>query len=143
MNILIATDLSAESRPVIDYGKDLAKKLGAKIWLLHIAEPDPTFVGYDNDPQAMRKVIAETFHQEHNALQRLSGELRAEGLECTALLVQGPVVSKILSEAEKLAAEMIILGSHGYGAMKRLLVGSTSESLLEQTKVPLVVIPTH
>ena len=45
MKLLVAVDFSDSSRTVIDYGKDLAKALSEKIWLVHVAEPDPKFVG--------------------------------------------------------------------------------------------------
>jgi len=59
----------------------------------------------------------------------------------TALLVQGPTTETILGEAEKLAADLIVVGSHGHGALARAIVGSTSRSLLGKAKVPVLVVP--
>ena len=49
----------------------------------------------------------------------------------------------ILAEATKLDADMIVIGTHGHGAMYRLLVGSVSEGVLHKSKCPILVIPTH
>ena len=69
MQLLVAVDFSDSSRIVIDYVKDLANALSGKIWLLHVAEPDPEFVGYDVDPPEMRDVVARRFHREHQQIQ--------------------------------------------------------------------------
>ncbi len=143
MQLLVAVDFSDSSQTVIEYVKDLAKSLSGKIWLLHVAEPDPEFVGYDVDPPEMRDVIARRFHKEHLQIQQLSQELRSKGLDCEALLIQGPTVETILRESKKLSVDMVVVGSHGKGILKHLLVGSTSEGVLQKSSVPVLVVPTH
>jgi nucleotide-binding universal stress UspA family protein len=143
MQFLVAVDFSDSSRIVIDYVKDLANALSGKIWLLHVAEPDLEFVGYDVDPPEMRDAVAKRFHREHQHIQELSQELRAKGLDCEALLIQGPTVETILREIKKLSVDMVVLGSHGKGILKSILLGSTSEGVLHQSSVPVLVVPTH
>lgn len=143
MKLLVAVDFSDSSRIVIGYVKDLAKALSGKIWLLHVAEPDPEFVGYDVDPPEMRDAVARRFHREHQQIQQLSQELRSEGLDCEALLIQGPTVETILREIKKLSVDMVVVGSHGKGVLRHILVGSTSEGVLQKSSVPVLVVPTH
>ena len=113
MQLLVAVDFSDSSRIVIEYVTDLANVVCGKIWLLHVAEPDPEFVGYDVDPPEIRDVIARRFHKEHLQIQQLSQELRSKGLDCEALLIQGPTVETILRESKKLSVDMVVVGSHG------------------------------
>ena len=141
--LLVAVDFSGSSRRVIDYAKDLARVLAAKVWLLHVAEPDPEFVGYEVDPPVMRDTVARRFHKEHQELQLVSQELRSQGLECEAILVQGPTIETILHEVEKLSVDMVVIGSHGKGVLRHLLVGSTSEGVLKKSSIPVLVVPTH
>ena len=143
MQLLVAVDFSDSSRIVIEYVTDLANVVCGKIWLLHVAEPDPEFVGYDVDPPEIRDVIARRFHKEHLQIQQLSQELRSKGLDCDALLIQGPTVETILRESKKLSVDMVVVGSHGKGILKHLLVGSTSEGVLHQSSIPVLVAPTH
>jgi nucleotide-binding universal stress UspA family protein len=67
--------------------------------------------------------------------------LRQAGIDATALLIQGPIVETTLKEAERLKAEMLIVGSHGYGAVYDLLVGSISRGILKHSKIPVLVVP--
>ena len=143
MKLLVAVDFSDSSRIVIDYMKNLANALCGKIWLLHVAEPDPGFMGYLVDSQEMRDAVARKFHREHQQIQQLSQELRSKGLDCEAILIQGPTVETILREIEKLSVDMVVLGSHGKGILRHILVGSTSEGVLHQSSVPVLVVPTH
>jgi nucleotide-binding universal stress UspA family protein len=78
---------------------------------------------------------------EHRELQAHAESVRAQGLEATALLLQGPVAATILEEAERLAVDTIVMASHGHGAMFDLLVGSIGHAVLRSAKVPVLVVP--
>ena len=144
MNALVAIDLSPVSWTIIEQAKALLNQSGTShFWLLHIANPEPDFVGYEPGPQAVRDAQAVDFHQQHQDLQAYAERLRAGGTACTALQVQGAYAEKILEEAEKLEADIIVVGSHGKGMAKQLIYGSTSNQLVRQSEIPVLVIPTH
>jgi nucleotide-binding universal stress UspA family protein len=143
MKLVVGIDLSQATETVVEKAAELARALSAKIWLLHVADPEPDFVGFDASPAYDRDVRSRTFHAEHSRLQAIANKLRLDGLDATALLVQGPTAATILQEAVKLAADMVIVGSHGRGAIHRLLVGSVSEEVLRKAGCPVLIIPTH
>ena len=62
-------------------------------------------------------------------------------VNCKALMIQGEVVSTVLEEADKLAADFIIAGSHGKGMISQMLLGSTSRELVVQSLVPVLLVP--
>ena len=68
--------------------------------------------------------------------------MRDTGLDATALLVEGAAAELIVEQAAKLDVDMIIVGSHGHGAMRQLLLGSVSEGVLHRSKCPVLVVPT-
>ena len=78
-----------------------------------------------------------------NNLSNHLARLREAGLETTALLLQGATVETLLKEASKLDIDMIVVGSHGRGAMHQLLVGSVSEGVIHASECPVLVVPTH
>lgn len=141
MKLLVAIDLSDNTDTVVTKARDIAQALKARVWLVHVADPEPAFVGYDVGPQYERDAVAEKFRKEHTALQAIANAWRADGIDTTALLVQGTTVEILLKEAGELQADMIIAGSHGKGAMRRLLVGSVSEGLLQNATCPILIIP--
>ena len=143
MNIIAAIDFSGASQKILDEVERLAKAFSAKVWLIHVADPDPDFVGYDAGPKSVRDQVAAKIHELHKQLQAKAQDLRLRGVDSTALLIQGQTVEKILLEARKLGADMIIVGSHGHGAMYQFLVGSVSEGILRESRCPIFVVPTH
>jgi len=141
MNVLIAVDLSEITMDVLTAVRKLPFGGKGKLFLMHVAEPDPAFVGWDAGPEVVRNQMAGEFHREHQELTRLADELRAAGHDVTALLVQGPTVATLLREAEQLQADLIVVGSHGRGAAYDLLVGSISSGVIRSAPVPVLVIP--
>jgi nucleotide-binding universal stress UspA family protein len=139
--ILAALDFSAVTRAVVEQAASLAGAYGAELTLLHVAAPDPAFVGYDVGPQTVRDARARELRTEHRGLQDLADELRARGLRAKALLVQGPAVETLVREARELGAEAIVLGSHGHGRVYDVLVGSVAHGVLRQAPCPVLVVP--
>lgn len=143
MDILVSVDLSDSTAEVVEKAEDIAKALAAKVWLLHVGDPDPDFVGYDAGPQSVRDAVAQKYHEEHRQIQAIAERFRQMGLEATALLVQGATAETILKEAANLKVGMVVMGSHGRGMMRHLLVGSVSEDVIRRSLVPVLVVPTH
>ncbi len=141
MKILVAIDLSDATETVVNQAEEIAKALSAQTWIVHVAQPKPELLEFDAGPQAERDFLAKRYHDEHSQIQEISARLQHEGLEATALLVQGETVETILAEASKLKVDMIVVGSHGRGMMSQLFVGSVSQGILSQSNRPVLVIP--
>lgn len=140
-NILAAIDFSDVTPVVVCKAAELAKSFNCKLWLIHIAAPDPDFVGYGTGPQCERDWKAKVLRKEHRYLQDKALELEQDGVNVTPLLVQGATIEAILQEATKLKSDMIVIGSHGHGALYKTLFGSVSEGVLRQAYCPVLVIP--
>lgn len=139
--ILVAIDFSPVSDAVVEHAASLATAFSAELTLVHVAAPDPDFVGYEAGPQTVRDARAETLHVEHRELQETAESLRDRGIRAHALLIQGPTVKTLLAEAQRIEADTIVLGSRGHGALYRALLGSVSEGMLSEARCPLVIVP--
>ncbi|OZH53304.1 universal stress protein [Hydrocoleum sp. CS-953] len=140
-NIVVAIDFSQITPTIISQAETLAQAFKSKLWLIHITEPEPDFVGFKTGPQPKRDHWAEQFRKEHKQIQDLAEELRQKGLDTVALLTQGSTVETILAEAKKLTADLIIVGSHGRSGIDKLFMGSVSEGILKYSPYPVLVIP--
>jgi nucleotide-binding universal stress UspA family protein len=141
--LLVAVDFSDATDRVLDVVTDLAGALSAHVRLLHVAEPNPEFVGYEVDPPALRDEHARAYRQEHRSLQEMADVLRGRGIDTKALLIQGGTVDKILEEAERTDSDLVVVGTHGHAALYRALLGSVSEGLLRESKRPLLIVPSR
>ena len=139
--ILVPVDTSAVSAAIVESAAKIAAGLGGQITLLNVAPREPDFFGQ----QLVRKVIEEPvpddLRDRFDALQRLGGRLQELGIPCDTLMVRGSPVKRILIEARRLDADLIVMGSHGRGALYRNLMGSVSEGILRAGPCPLLLIP--
>ncbi|MHC4320724.1 MAG: universal stress protein [Planctomycetota bacterium] len=144
MNILVAVDLSGASPKILRYVKTLALDLSAKVWLLYAEKPDLGFVGFGpGRPQSVLDQVTDKFEKKRKEIQDEADKLKNFGIDAKALLVQGEAVEVILDESSKLKAGLVVVGSHGHGAVYHLMVGSVSEGVLHRSTCPVLVVPTH
>ncbi|MCP4290063.1 MAG: universal stress protein [Gammaproteobacteria bacterium] len=143
MNILVCVDLSDSTEEILKRIEELCRPLNAKVWLLHNAMPEPETIEFKVDPIEARESLAKKFHHQHRQIQEYAERFRKSGVEANALLVHGKTVDTILTEAADLDIDVIVVGSHGHGAMYQLMVGSISEAVLHGSSKPVLVIPTH
>jgi len=143
MNVLIAIDFSEHAQSLLDETVALLRGVLGEVWLLHVAEPDPDFVGFEVDPAVMRDQLAEGFHQEHRQLQAMADALRGRGVAATALQVQGETVKAIVQQAGKLNVDLIVVGAHAHGPWRRFLSGEPGQAGLQAAGRPLLVMPVH
>lgn len=139
--LLAAVDFSDVTDQVVEQAAALAEAFSAELTLLHVAAPDPDFVGYEAGPDTVRDTRAGELRGEHRKLQEIADSLRERSIPTKALLIQGPTIEKILDEAEKTGAGTIVIGSHGHGALHRVLLGSVSEGVVRGAACPVHVVP--
>ncbi len=140
-NIFLALDFEESSSALIEHAIQLGNRFNSKVWIVHIAAPDPEFVGYSVGPQYIRDKRAEELRAEHRFLQIVAKDFQDMGIDAEALLIQGPTVPMILEEAEKLKADLIITGSHDHSFLHNALYGHTAKKLINKTRIPLLIVP--
>jgi nucleotide-binding universal stress UspA family protein len=141
MRILVAIDFSAVTERMIDLVEHMPGRNDNDVFLLHVAVPEPEFVGYEAGPEVVRDQVAAELRHERDELHALAERLRRAGIDTTAIMVPGATVETIFEQVHKRSAELLVIGSHGHGAMFDLLFGSISEALVRRTTVPVLVVP--
>lgn len=141
--ILVATDFSDVTDRVLAHTATLAKAFGATVYLVHVEPPDPDFVGFEGGPAHVRSDIAQSALHHHEAIHKLRDGLRDQGIDAHGLVIQGPTVDRIVDEARRLPADLVIMGSHGHGALLHLLLGSVSEGVIKHADCPVLVVPSR
>jgi nucleotide-binding universal stress UspA family protein len=141
MKLLAAVDLSRASGYVIEAVHRVAMATDAEVCLLHVIIPLPAIAGMEFHPVIDQQELSERYLDEQEQLAGLVKQLVDVGVNATALIRQGDPVKSILSEARRLEAELIVLGSHGHGLLFDALVGSISAGVLRKSTLPVLIVP--
>jgi len=140
-SIVVGIDFSRVTDLLLQVASEQAKAFSDEVYLIHVAEPDPEFVGLDAGPPVVRDQLAADLHKGHAKLQQLSVELKKQGCNSTALLLQGAVAELLAEQGTRLDARLLIVGSHRHGHLRDALIGSTVRNLMRLTAIPVLVVP--
>jgi nucleotide-binding universal stress UspA family protein len=135
--ILAATDFSETAAAALDWAAEVARPHGARIELVHaLTLPAPPTDLIPPGPGFEEEV-------ERGARERLeatAAELRQHGLEVAACLQSGLPSQTILERAEETAADLIVLGTRGLTGLRHLLLGSTSQRVIQRAHCPVLTV---
>jgi nucleotide-binding universal stress UspA family protein len=135
-SIIVALDGSTHSFKALDYGKELAKKHGGKLVLLHAYHQTSDLRGADgfNQMVARRKRAGEKI------LEEARSRLGENGIEIEEDLLEGPPADAIVSAAEVRKAALVVMGTRGMGSFTGLVFGSVSTKVTQYAPCPVLVV---
>jgi nucleotide-binding universal stress UspA family protein len=157
--IVVPLDCSAASERVLAAARELAEKFEAEIHLIHVHEIRAGLPAYPGTAggvtmsemmpiagvpvgapiDLIRPTPADD--EQRRQLPAWKDELSRAGLKVILHEPSGSVVEQILEQADRAHAGMIVMGSHGHGAMYNLLVGSVTAGVLKGSKCPVLLVP--
>ena len=137
--VLVATDFSPASEAALAYGRALARTFGASLHVLHIVENSfmrPT----TSDPQAIMATKTRTLNQ-----LLTEDDRRSLGGARAVIEVSDSPAQAIAQYAKTEAIDLIVIGTHGRGAVSQLLVGSVAERVVRIAPCPVLTVrhPEH
>jgi nucleotide-binding universal stress UspA family protein len=135
--VLVAIDLSETAEPTLTEAHAFAAMFDAALRVLTIVEPMPSIpdVGIQSD-------VGEHYSLAEREAKRLVDTLG--GIDRTEIRVDsGSPARTIADEAAAWEADLVVVGSHGKGWVDRVLLGSTTERLLNRLPCSTLVIPVH
>lgn len=141
MKLLVVTDLEESSEAFHAEARKWAAKFAKSVWLVHVEDPDPSFIGYEAGPQEVRDAVAGEIRDHHRRLEEESDRWREHDMEAKVMVIQGPTVETILEQADKLEADAIVMGAPSHSRLHDLLLGNIADSLIRRAKCPVLVIP--
>jgi nucleotide-binding universal stress UspA family protein len=140
--ILFATDGSPSAQDAQKEAFDLAKRLDAPLLVVSVTHAALPAVGYSS--YGYSDVVTELSHAEHRRVKELLATVAsaacAAELPCTTVMADGFTVEEICAAASEHDAQLIVVGSHGWGAARRFFSGSVSTGLVHSAPCPVLVV---
>lgn len=134
--LLACTDCSEEGQHTVAEALALGRACGAKVYVLQVVEIVPEFEAVAPD---LRACLEEEMHRQKTAATGLAARQGVE-LEYRILHCVSPF-SAIVAEAEKLKAQLILIGRHGRTGLERLLMGSVTARVIGFSPINILVVP--
>jgi nucleotide-binding universal stress UspA family protein len=136
--ILIATDGSPEAREAGGFGIELASQHEAAATLLQVIPPtDWTQLEHG---ALIRQDPEKILHRRGIALQEGAKLAEKHGVDVTSDVVAGIPADEIVTFADSIDADLIVVGSRGRGAVAGALLGSVSQAVLREAHRPVLVV---
>lgn len=134
--ILVPLDLSGHSREALRHAVPLADKFGAQLILVHVLPPrltgpDLALVAVDDAPVKRRAATQ---------LEEIGRSIVPSSCYGRAIVAVGHAANEIIATADRIAADMIVMTTHGHGGLKRFLVGSTAEQVVRHAACPVLLV---
>jgi nucleotide-binding universal stress UspA family protein len=137
--ILVPLDGSALSEAALPHAEEIAKKEGAEIIILRV--PDHI------EPKFPTQAYIESLHAQKEAdeqaevyIKEKVEVLTRDHIKVEGITRDGPVMETILAVAEETHADLITMSTHGWKGLQHLLKGSIAEKIVQNSRVPVMVI---
>lgn len=139
MNILIAADGSSYSKKAFDYVKQHAKMFGehAEFTIVNVQTALPPHVMRQFSKANIQGYYAECFERDMKSARQA---MKAAKLDYTEALKVGHPGDEIAKLAEKGMFDMVVMGSHGRGLLRNLVLGSVATRVLAACRVPVLIV---
>ncbi|QHT71311.1 universal stress protein [Rhodocytophaga rosea] len=135
--IIVPTDYSAAAIHATDYAGQLAKTLRAGLILLHVFQR-PTLISTTLEVNSVNRMALE--HEEKLTL--LAEQLtETYGIEVDKIATTGHLPEILDELVKQKQAELVVIGMHALSTAERLLVGSTTTTVMEYANYPLLIVP--
>ncbi len=138
--ILVAVDFSDVSAAALKTAVDLAQRLGARIKVVHVVQPQPVPLPLEGSAIYMDEVQTWQVEEAEKSLAKFVADHSPTGVATLTRVRSGVAATEIAQAAMDHDAGMIVLGTHGRTGLKHLLMGSIAESVLRVAPVPVLCV---
>ena len=140
--IIAPIDFSKATAGVIDTAATLATALDGRIVLLHVVQPLIITSEYGLTMDNFQETIISSEKFAARRLAELSDALRARGVKnVETAQISGTARAGIVEQARILKADFIVMGTHGHTAFYDLVIGSTTQHVVNKAHCPVVIVP--
>ncbi len=137
-HLLVAVDGSECAQRAAHVAVDLAARLSARVTLACVLPPPPEL----GEPAMVDLGRLESAHvvAARALLDRTLAAVQRAGVAIDSVLLHGPAPEALNEAAEKLHADLLVVGSRGRNALARAILGSVSHALIQTSKKPVLVV---
>jgi nucleotide-binding universal stress UspA family protein len=134
--IILATDGSPSAVDATQQAVELARSTGAKLFVVSVWHAGLGTYATVELPESKRVAKEQACEAARAAVETA----RAAGIEAESFVLEGDALERICESAADTQAALLVVGSHGFGPVRRLVFGSVSTALLHHAPCPVLVV---
>ena len=140
--ILVATDFSNDADAAVEAAIDLAKAFDSKLELFHAyhVEIPPIYAGFGGDFTRPEDILGPIREGAEATMNQLVEEVAAKGVTVHGRISMDHASRAILDEAERVLADLIVIGTRGLTGLEHFVLGSTAERVLRLANCPVLTV---
>jgi nucleotide-binding universal stress UspA family protein len=139
MRVLLCVDCSEHSRAAVEAVQSQRWPQDTEVRVLQVLQPIAISAAPQMDPMYTPE-LQEEGGEARKLVDRIAAGLRGAGLRTEAMLAKGDVRETVVDAAEKWHADLIVVGSHGKGGLRRLLLGSVAEFVARHAPCSVLIV---
>ena len=132
--ILLATDGSEDAAQATTAAVDIAKRSGSELHLIHVWHDVHTHRSHAYVKRELQRQGREILDQEVQRIEEMGGTVTRSHLR------KGRTFEEVIKLGDELDAGLLLVGSHGYRGLRRMLMGSQSEDIVHHADRPVLVV---
>jgi len=142
--VLLATDGSPSAQAATEKAIELARLLDAKLLVATVWDIPYSAIGYAPVPLSADFDILQE-DKAHEVTAQAVAQAEAEGVAAESAVLRGIPSEEIRLAAERFEPQLLVMGSHGWGPVRRMLLGSVSTGVLRRVTCPTLIVrgPKH
>jgi nucleotide-binding universal stress UspA family protein len=138
--ILVPHDFSENADRALEHALRIAAAYGARMTVLHAY--DISSVGYPNAYfSSFNDFASQVERAANDEMKKIAARLRDSRVEVDTIVVAGHPASEIIAAAERIHANLIVMGTHGRRGIAHALLGSVAEKVVRTAKCPVLTVP--
>lgn len=138
--IVVAVDFSDSSQNAFKLALNMAQKYSARLVLLHVINEPVDLRGFYVPHISFEKLEEEIEEGAKKLMESFCRQNLSDFDNYESLIVPGLPYEQIIQQAEGLAADLIVLGTHGRTGLDHVLFGSTAEKVVRKSPLPVLTV---
>jgi nucleotide-binding universal stress UspA family protein len=133
--ILVPLEHSASDHTILTHVRELAKRLGSALVLIHVADG---WVARNIRELDLRE--SEEMRDDRAYLEECTAALAREGFDADSVLAAGDPAQEIAAAAEREHCDLIAMATHGHRLLGDVVHGSVATALRHMTRIPILMV---
>ncbi|WP_018970592.1 universal stress protein [Rubritalea marina] len=142
--LVVAIDFSPESQHVMEAACSLVQTMDCQVVLVHVVDDSVLYTAsgmYSEELAISTEFLEAAISRAGKRMIDMLASDCLKDLNAEQVILTGKPENQLLDYLDSSQATMLVIGSHGHGALASMLLGSITAAVVKKSKIPVLVVP--